>query len=352
MTAVNEEKLNAFVGQMLTDLGGAFTVPLVRIGDALGLYRILHEKGAMNVQDLAAASGCDERYLREWLCAQAAANYLTYETQTGRFSLSPEQAMVFAVEDSPVYLHGAFDTVAAMLENQPKVQDAFRTGKGVGWGDQAGCLFCAVARFFRPGYVNSLVNEWLPTLDGVVETLERGGSVADVGCGHGISTILMAQAFPNSEFVGYDFHEGSIRAATDHARDHGLSNVRFEVASAKDFPATGLDLVTCFDSLHDMGDPRGAARHIRSTLKSDGAWMIVEPMAQDTLEGNMNPVGRMYYAASTMICVPTSLDQEVGSALGAQAGEKRLTEVITDGGFGRVRRATEGPFNMVLEARP
>ncbi|MFC4352482.1 class I SAM-dependent methyltransferase [Fodinicurvata halophila] len=353
MTAINEDKLNELVGQMLTDLGGAFTVPLVRIGDELGLYKVLHEEGAMNSQELAAATGCSERYLREWLCGQAAANYLTYDRESDRFSLSPEQAMIFAVKDSPVYLIGAFDTMAAMLDNQQKVQSAFRSGAGVGWSDQASCLFCAVARFFRPGYVNSLVNDWLPSLDGVVEKLERGARVADVGCGHGISTILMAEAFPNSTFVGYDFHESSIEAASAHAREHGVTdNTRFEVGLAKDFSESDLDLVTCFDCLHDMGDPRGAAEHIKKRLKPDGTWMIVEPLSGNTVEENLNPVGRLFYAASTMICVPTSLDQEVGAALGAQAGEKRLSDVIKAGGFGQVRRATEGPFNMILEATP
>jgi 2-polyprenyl-3-methyl-5-hydroxy-6-metoxy-1,4-benzoquinol methylase len=258
--------------------------------------------------------------------------------------------MVFATPDSPVNLIGAFDTAAAMVENQAKVQAAFRTGKGVAWGEQAGCLFCAVARLFRPGYVNALVQEWLPALDGVVEKLTAGARVADVGCGHGLSTVLMAQAFPASEFVGYDFHPGSIAAATAHARAHGVANVRFEVGRAQDFPGEGYDLVTCFDCLHDMGDPQAAAAHIRKALVPDGTWMVVEPAAGNALEDNLNPVGRLYYSASTMICVPTSLAQETGLALGAQAGERRIAEVIRSGGFSRVRRAAETPLNMVLEA--
>jgi len=349
---LDEAKLNQFVGQLLGDLGGAASVALVRIGDALGLYKTLHAKGAMTCAELAAQAGVHQRYLREWLSHQAASNYLTYDPETGKFALPPEQAMVFAIEESPVYMIGGFDVMAASLENQPKVQAAFKTGKGVAWGDQAGCLFCAVARFFRPGYHNHLTAAWLPALDGMTARLERGGKVADVGCGHGWSTVLMAKAFPNTEFIGYDFHAGSIEDARAHARAHGASNAHFEVATAKDFPGTDFDLVTCFDCLHDMGDPAGAAAHIRRSLKPDGTWMIVEPMAGDLLEQNLNPVGRLFYAASTMICVPTSLSQEVGTALGAQAGEARLREVIGGAGFNRIRRATETPFNMILEARP
>jgi 2-polyprenyl-3-methyl-5-hydroxy-6-metoxy-1,4-benzoquinol methylase len=349
---VNEEKLHDFMGQMLSDLGGAFSVPLVQIGDALGLYHTLHEMGPMTPAELAKATNCDERYLREWLSAQAASNYVAYDGSAGAYSLPPEQAMVFAIEDSPVYMIGAFECAEAFLGNQTKVQEAFRTGEGVGWGDQSSCLFCAVASFFRPGYHNNLVADWLPALDGVTDKLERGATVADVGCGHGISTILMAKAFPSSTFVGYDFHAGSINEARAHAKAHGVAdNTRFEVALAKDYPGKDYDLVTCFDCLHDMGDPQGAAAHVRQSLKSDGTWMIVEPMANDDVADNLNPVGRLFYSASTMVCVPTSLAQEVGMALGAQAGESRLREVITKGGFGTLRRATETPFNMILEAR-
>jgi ubiquinone/menaquinone biosynthesis C-methylase UbiE len=326
---------------------------MVRIGDRLGLYKALHEGGGATCEALARRVKLDERYLREWLSHQAASGYLAYEPKTATFSLLPEQAMVFAVEDSPVYMQGGFDAVAAMLENQPKVQAAFKTGGGVAWGDQATCMFCAVARFFRPGYVNNLVSQWLPALDGVVAKLERGAKVADVGCGHGWSTVLMAKAFPKSQFVGFDFHDGSIAEARAHAQKHaGVGNARFEVAKAKALPEKDFDLITCFDCLHDMGDPAGAAGHIRSALKPDGTWMVVEPMAGDRLEDNFNPVSRLYYAASTLVCVPTSKAQEVGSALGAQAGEKRLREVIGGAGFRSVRRATETPFNMILEARP
>lgn len=348
MTQLNETTLNELVGRILGDLGGAVSVPLVRIGDALDLYKTLRKIGPARADELAEAAGCATRYVCEWLAAQAASGYVHYEN--GRFSLTPEQAYVFAEPDSPVNLVGAFDTAAAMVENQPKVQAAFKTGRGVPWGDQAGCLFCAVAKMFRPGYVNALVQDWLPALDGVVEQLKAGAKVADVGCGHGLSTILMAQAFPKSRFTGYDFHAASIAAATAHARSHGLTNVEFAVGRAQDFEGSGYDLITCFDCLHDMGDPEAAAAHIKKALKPGGTWMVVEPMAGDSLEDNINPVGRLYYSASTMICVPTSLAQETGTALGAQAGEKRLTEVIRSGGFKNVRRAAQTPLNMVLEA--
>jgi SAM-dependent methyltransferase len=353
MLDVSEAKLNDLVGKMLNDLGGAMSVALVRMGVSLDLYRSLNEDGPATSSELATRTGCAERYLREWLSYHAASGYLDYDPATERFSLSPEQAAIFADEDSPVFLLPAFELAKVMLDNQADVEAAFRSGGGVGWGDQAPCLFCTTARFFRAGYLANLVQSWLPALDGVVEKLQHGAKVADVGCGHGISTLLMAEAFPNSEFVGYDFHPGSIAAAREHARAHSTNGrVRFEEGLAKDYPGEGYDLVTFFDCLHDMGDPTGAARHVRETLKPDGTWMIVEPMAQDRLEDNLNPVGRLYYGASTMICVPTSLAQEVGAAFGAQAGEARLREAVTGGGFTRFRRATETPFNMVLEARP
>jgi 2-polyprenyl-3-methyl-5-hydroxy-6-metoxy-1,4-benzoquinol methylase len=349
---IDEAKLNELIGRVLGDLGGAMSIAVVRMGDSLGLYKALHAKGPLTPAALAAATGTGERYVREWLAAQAAADYVTYDKETGAFSLPPEQAMVFADEDSPVFMMGAFDAAAAMVESQAKVQAAFKTGGGVQWGDQASCCFCATARFFRPGYRANLVDKWLPTLDGVVGKLNAGGTVADVGCGHGLSTIMMAQAFPKSQFTGFDFHEGSIAAGREHATGHGVANVRFEVAKAKEFPGSGYDLVTFFDCLHDMGDPTGAAAHVRQALKPDGSWMIVEPLAHDRLEDNLHAVGRLYYSASTMICVPTSLSQEVGAALGAQAGEAKLHEVIAKGGFTHIRRATETPFNMILEARP
>jgi hypothetical protein len=349
---VDEAKLNQFIGQVLGDLGGAFSVALVRLGNRLGLYEALNTDGPMTSVELANKAGIAERYAREWLSHQAASGYLAYDPASGKFTLPPEQAMVFAEPDSPVYLQAAFDMTAVMIENEPKVEPAFRSGKGVGWGNQSQCLFCTTARFFRTGYNANLVASWLPALEGVLAKLERGAKVADVGCGHGVSTTMMAKAFPKSTFIGYDFHPSSIEAARAHAEEHGVSaNIRFEVATAQDFPAKDLDLVTFFDCLHDMGDPISAARQVKQSLKPDGSWMIVEPAAGDKLEDNLNPVSRLYYAGSTMICVPTSLDQPVGAALGAQAGFGRLSATIKQGGFGNVRKAAETPFNMILEAR-
>ena len=335
-------------------LGGAFSVPTARIGYKLGLFDALDRDGPASAPELATRTGLAERYVREWAFAQAANGYIDYDAATNQFSLSPEQAMVFSVKDSPVYLKGAFDLSAAMVEGQDKVEAAFRTGAGVHWGESSGCLFCAVGAFFRPGYVNSVVEAWLPSLDGVLPRLKSGAKVADVGCGVGFSTILMAEAFPKSSFIGYDFHQPSIEQARAHAKAHGLADrVRFETVPAKEISERDFDLITMFDCLHDMGDPRGCAAHIRGLLKSDGTWMLVEPIASDRPGDNVaNPVSRLYYNASTMVCVPTSLAQEVGEALGAQAGEAKLSEVLTHAGFNRVRRATAGPFNMVLEARP
>jgi SAM-dependent methyltransferase len=351
---IDNDKLDALVGKMLGDLGGAFSVPTASIGYRLGLFEALHAQGAARVPELAARTGLAERYVREWALAQAANGYIAFDAVREQFSLTPEQAMVFAVKDSPVYLEGAFELASAMIEGQPKVEAAFRSGKGVAWGDSCGCLFCAVGAFFRPGYVNNIVQSWLPSLDGVLPKLKDGAKVADVGCGVGFSTLLMAKAFPSSSFVGYDFHAPSIAQANVHAKAHGLADrVRFVTTQAKDIADRDFDLVTMFDCLHDMGDPRGCAKHVRKLLKPSGSWMIVEPIATDDPAENVgNPVSRLCYNASTMICVPTSLSQEVGEALGAQAGEARLTKVLKDGGFGHVRRAAEGPFNMVLEARP
>lgn len=351
-TAIDEAKLNEFIGKMLSDLGGAMSVPTVRIGLRLGLFEALGQGPATAAELATRAGGLHARYVREWALAQTANGYIGHDPETGRFSLSPEQAMVFTVADSPVYLAGAFELVAAMIEAEPKVELCFRHGTGVRWGDHAGCLFCATGQFFRPGYVNNIVQSWLPSLDGIEARLREGAKVADVGCGVGFSTLLMAEAYPESSFVGFDFHEPSIEEARRHAQGHGLGGrVRFEVAKAKEIGENGFDLVTMYDCLHDMGDPHGCAEHMRRILAPGGTWMIVEPIAGDTPAENMNPVGRLYYNASTMICVPTSLDQEVGAALGAQAGQARLTEVIQSGGFASVRRSTEGPFNMVLEAR-
>ena len=349
---IDEDRLHAFVGKMLGDLGGGMSVSTVRLGFRLGLFDALAEAPATASELASRAGGLHARYVREWALAQAANGYIDYDPASERFSLSPEQAMVFVDPASPVYLAGAFELIAAMIEAEPKVEQCFRRGTGVRWGDHAGCLFCATGAFFRPGYVNNIVQKWIPALEGAEAKLRRGAKGADVGCGVGFSTLLMADAYPESAFVGFDFHAPSIDEARRHAAGHGYGDrVRFEVAPAKDIAEEGFDLITMYDCLHDMGDPRGCAAHMRRILAPGGHWMIVEPIAGDAPAQNMNPVGRLYYNASTMICVPTSLDQEVGEALGAQAGEARLSDIIRKGGFETVRRATEGPFNMVLEAR-
>lgn len=352
MLHLDHDVLNRLVGKMLGDLGGAFSVPAVRIGFRLGLFNELHRDGPMTSEELAGRLKLAPRYIREWTLAQAANGYISHEA--GRFWLSPEQSMLFANPDSPVFMAGAFDLAAAMIDGESKVEQGFRTGEGVAWGDSAGCLFCAVGAFFRPGYVNAICPAWLPALDGMVARLQEGALVADVGCGVGFSTLLMAEEYPNSRFVGYDFHAPSIEQASAHAVHHGLADrVRFETVAAKEIADRDFDLVTMFDCLHDMGDPLGCASHMRRLLKADGLWMLVEPIAADDPTGALSsPVTRLFYNASTMICVPTSLAQEVGAALGAQAGEKQLTALIREAGFSSTRRAAEGPFSMVLEARP
>ena len=350
---VNEERLNSFMGKMIGDVGAAMNASLMLLGDKLGLYKALAQGGPMNPAALAKATGTAERYVREWLSAQAASGYVEYDAASGQFSMLPEQIMALADEDSPVFMGAVGSLVCATFLDEPKISEAFKTGKGVGWNRRSECLFCGTARFFRTSYKHYLVQEWLPALDGVVDKLKRGAKVADVGCGHGVSTRLMAEAFPKSTFFGFDYHDGSIQAARELTRDTGLSDrVRFETHSAKTFPADGYDLVCFFDCLHDMGDPVGALKHTRSALADDGTCLLIEPFANDRPEDNFNPVGRVYYAASTMICTPASLDQEVGLALGAQAGEARLREVARQGGFTRFRRAAETPFNLILEARP
>lgn len=351
-TAINQDKLNDLLGKMVTELGAAVTGASVILGDQLGLYKALAEGGSLTSDELAKRTGTAERYVREWLANQAASGYISYDAATKTFHLTPEQAMVFAQADSPALMTGGFYGLQAVYNDVPRMTDAFRTGKGMGWGEHCNCLFCSTEKFFGPGYRANLVPNWLPTLDGTVAKLQAGGKVADVGCGHGISTIVMAQAFPKSQFFGFDYHPASIERARELAKEAGVTNITFDVATAKTYPGKDYDLVAFFDCLHDMGDPVGASAHVRETLKTDGAWMIVEPYAKDDLADNLNPVGRVYYAFSTVICVPTSLSQEVGLALGAQAGEKRLRDAVTKGGFTRFRRATETPFNMVLEARP
>ncbi|RXH15244.1 class I SAM-dependent methyltransferase [Bradyrhizobium guangzhouense] len=350
---INEDRLNSFMGKMIGDIGAAMSASLMLLGDKLGLYKALAQDGPMDAAALAKATGTAERYVREWLAAQAASGYVEYDSASGQFSMLPEQILALADEDSPIFLAAVGSLVSATFLDEPKIADAFKTGKGVGWNKRSECLFCGTARFFRTSYKHYLVHGWLPALEGVVDKLERGAKVADVGCGHGVSTRLMAEAFPNSTFYGFDYHDGSIEAARKAATEAGLSDrVHFATCSAKTFPAQAYDLVCFFDCLHDMGDPVGALRHTRSALADDGTCLLIEPFAKDRLEDNLNPVGRVYYAASTMVCTPASLDQEVGLALGAQAGEARLREVARQGGFTRFRRAAETPFNLILEARP
>ena len=352
MTTPDPDKLNAFLGKLVGDLGASTSAALVLLGDRLGIYKAMADGKATTPDDLATRIGLNARYLREWLSAQAAAGYVDYNPKSRKFKLNPEQVAAFADEGGHAFFAGAFEVAQAMWLDEGKVAEAFKTGKGVGWHEHSACLFRGTERFFRPGYNAHLVSHWIPALKGVEDKLTKGGVVADVGCGHGASTILMALAFPKSRFFGFDYHAPSIARAKQQAKDAGVGKrVTFEQASAKDYPANKYDLVTFFDCLHDMGDPVGAGKHTREALASDGTWMIVEPFAHDDLKHNLNPVGRVYYAASTMICTPASLSQEVGLGLGAQAGEARLKQVVKDAGFGKFRRAAETPFNMVFEAR-
>ena len=352
MRAADPQKLDALVGRLVGDVGVSITGALVVLGDQLGLYKAMADGKPVTSQELAAKTGFKERYIREWLSGQAAADYIEYDAESDSFSLSPEQAMAFAEEDSPAFFAGAFEIVQSMWVDEPKVETAFRTGAGLGWHEHSKCLFRGTERFFRPGYNANLTTNWIPALDGVEAKLRQDATVADVGCGHGASTILMAKAYPNARFFGFDYHGASIERAREEAQKAGVGDrIVFERASAKDFPAKQYDLVAMFDCLHDMGDPVGAGRHVREALGRDGTWMIVEPFAHDSLKDNLNPVGRIYYGASTMICTPASQSQEVGLCLGAQAGETRLRKVVLDAGFSHFRRATETPFNMVFEAR-
>jgi SAM-dependent methyltransferase len=352
-TEIDEAKLEAFMGQAVTDMGAIISAPLFVIGEKLGLYKAMAHAGPLTSEEVADRAGAAERSVREWLRNQAAGGYITYDPDSDRYTLPDEHALALADEDSPFYILGVYDSIASLYADEDQILEAFRSGRGMGWHEHDHRLFRGTERFFRPGYRGNLVSEWIPALDGVQAKLERGAKVADVGCGHGASTIIMSEAFPNSRFVGFDYHEASIERAAEAAEAAGVGDrISFEVAAAKDYPGSGYDLVCVFDCLHDMGDPVGAAAHVRETLEGDGTWMIVEPFANDRVEENLNPVGRVFYGASTVICTPASLSQEVGLALGAQAGEARLTEVLTAGGFTRVRRATETPFNLILEARP
>lgn len=347
-------ELESLVGKVITDLGATSNALLVIIGDRLGLYETLAKIGPLTPAELARHSSTSERYIREWLSAQAASGFVTYDPATERFSMTPEQALLFADEHSPLYMAGGFYSASSLMRSDEELTEAFRTGRGIAWGDHHECLFCGTEKFFRPSYASNLIQNWIPALNGVRAKLERGAAVADLGCGHGCSTLIMARAFPKSEFIGFDAHEPSIKRASELAAEEGLTNVRFEVATAQNFPTrldgAGYDFIATFDALHDMGDPRGAALRVRETLKPDGRWMIIEPAAGDRLEENLNPIGRVYYAFSAAVCVPSALSQNGGESLGAQAGPARLTDVITSGGLSKVRVADQSPFNIVLEA--
>ena len=349
--AIDENKLHEFLNRAVGDLGAAMSAVLMTIGDELGYYKAL-AKEAMSPAELARHTSTNERYAREWLGNQAAGGYVVYNPETGKYHLEEEQALVLANPNGPVDLPGAYLIVRDLFHVRERAIENFRTGKGMEWGEHHQCLFHGTERFFRAGYNANLLASWLPALDGVTEKLGRGGRVADVGCGHGASTILMAKAYPNSEFIGYDYHPQSIETARQRAKDADAANAHFETADASSYSSRDFDLICFFDCLHDMADPAGAARHARVALKADGTAMIVEPIAGDRVEDNLNPVGRVYYGASSLICVPVSLARN-GPALGAQAGEKRLREIVADkAGFTKFRRATETPFNIVLEARP
>jgi SAM-dependent methyltransferase len=351
-TEPDEAALEAFVGRVIVDLGAAMHLPLVALGDRLGLYRALAESGPVTAAELAERTGCAERYLREWLAAQAASGYAAYDPDGERFWLTPEQAVALADENHPAFVAGGSLVVTGAAAIVERLEIAFRTGEGVGWHEHHPLLFVGTERFFRPGYIGNLLSAWLPALDDVVEKLQRGGKVADVGCGFGASTILMAGAFPEADVTGFDYHGPSIEAARGRATEAGVASARFEVASSSDYPGSGYDLIAFFDCFHDLGDPPAAARHARSALADDGTVLLVEPLAGDRLEDNLTPLGRAFYSASTLVCTPASLAQDGQVALGAQAGEARLRSILEEAGFTRVRRVAETPPNLVLEARP
>jgi SAM-dependent methyltransferase len=352
ISTLDMDKLNAFIGRFVGDLGAAVHAGMVVIGEKLGLYKAL-ASGPLTSGELASKTKTDERYVREWLASQAAGGYISYDEKAGKFSLSAEQAFALANEDSPAYIPGAFELALGSLAAVPRIADSFRTGAGMGWNEHDDGVFHGCEKFFRPGYAANLVTSWIPSLQGVQQKLEAGARVADVGCGKGASTILMAKAFPKSQFFGFDYHDKSIEAARESAKKANVADrVTFAVSKAKEFPGKDYDLVSVFDCLHDMGDPVGAAKHVRQSLKNDGTWMIVEPFANNELKDNLNPVGRVYYSFSTLLCTPCSRSQEVGLCLGAQAGEPRIQEIVNSAGFTRFRRATETPFNIIYEARP
>jgi 2-polyprenyl-3-methyl-5-hydroxy-6-metoxy-1,4-benzoquinol methylase len=351
--AVDPEKLNAFVGKFLGDVGAAIHGPSVLIGEQLGLYKALAAAGPLTSEGLAKKTGIRERYAREWLASQAASGYVEYDAKAERYWMTPEQAFALTVEDNPVYIPGVYYSIASVYKDQRKIAEAIKSGKGFGWHEHHNDLFIGTKKFFRPGYLANLVSSWLPSLEGVVPKLQAGARVADVGCGLGASTIIMAKAFPKSQFLGFDYHLESIEwARNDAVTENVTQNTDFEVSTAKEFRGKDYDLVTFFDCLHDMGDPVGAAQHARKTLKPDGTLMVIEPFARERVEQNLNPVGRIFYNASFLVCVPASLSQEVGKGLGAQASDASLNEVFREAGFTRVRKAIETPFNRVFEARP
>jgi SAM-dependent methyltransferase len=349
---IDMDRLNAFIGQFVTDLGAAVHAGMVVIGEKLGLYKALAQ-GPISSLQLARKTGTDERYVREWLSSQAAGGYIVFDQAANEFSLTDEQAFALAIEDSPAYLPGAFELALGSLAAVPRIVQSFRTGEGMGWHEHDEGVFHGCEKFFRPAYAANLVNSWIPALTGVQERLEAGARVADVGCGKGASTILMATSFPKSRFFGFDYHDKSIEGAGESAFRNGVADrTSFQVSGAKSFPGIDYDLICVFDCLHDMGDPIGTAAHVRQSLAKDGTWMIVEPFANDHLNDNLNPVGRVFYSFSTLLCTPCSRSQEVGLCLGAQAGEKRIHDVVSAAGFTRFRRAAETPFNIVYEARP
>jgi SAM-dependent methyltransferase len=351
---VDEAKLHELLGKAVNEWGAAEGALLTFAGDRLGLFKAMAGAGSLTPEELAKKTGTQPRIIKEWLAAQAAGGFVTYNSASGTYTLPEEQAFALTDENSPAYIAGFYQTLVSLFKDQEKIIDAFQTGKGLGWGDHHHYLFEGTERFFKPNYVANLITSWIPALEGVEDRLRRGGGakVADVGCGHGVSTILMAKAYPNSKVIGFDYHKPSIEWARKQAEKEGLKNIAFEVAGATDYPGDDYDLVAFFDSFHDMGDPAGAAKHVLQTLKKkDGTWMLVEPFANDRLEDNLNPLGRVFYAASTMICVPASLNEN-GPALGAQAGEERIREVVTSAGFSKFRRAAETPFNLVFEGRP
>jgi SAM-dependent methyltransferase len=351
---VDEVKLNELLGKAVNEWGAAEGALLTFAGDKLGLFKAMAGAGSLTPEELAKKTETHPRIIKEWLAAQAAGGFVTYNPAAGRYTLPEEQAFALTDENSPAYIAGFYQTLVSLFKDQEKIIEVFRTGKGLGWGDHHHYLFEGTERFFKPNYVANLITNWIPALEGVEDKLRRGGGikVADVGCGHGVSTVLMAKAYPNSKIIGFDYHRPSIEWARKQAEKEGLKNLTFEVAESTDYPGDDYDLVAFFDCFHDMGNPSAAARHVLQTLKKkDGTWMLIEPFANDKVEDNLNPVGRVFYAASTMICVPASLNEN-GPALGAQAGEERIREVVRSAGFSKFRRATQTPFNLVFEARP